>query len=312
MAEPIGESLAATLLGTLPASLAESLLARLGNDADRLRPVAKSPPANEVLDRALSTFFDIERILDRGARQVETTNPPAEAIELVVAPPPVDPISQLKALSTDRILRAIEGEPPSAIVHVLSCLDLSVAGAILKGLPPDVRSEVAVRFSHRGPKNFALVTAIARVIAEKAKAILDQPESESTDRVADVAMMLRSMPRAERLTLLQSIDESDPELATQLRAKLFRFEDVLKIEDKPLQQILGQINLRTLATALKSAEPIYSEKILRNISAKAREQFGEETEVLGTVSSSKSKEAQAEILNVIRRFEEEGKFTLEE
>ena len=312
MPEPTGETLASTLLGAIPAPLAEQILERLGPLAERVRPNIKNPPSNELLDKALQEFFDIQRILERGYLRPGTPSESSAPIELVVAPPPVDPILRLRAVTPDRILRALEGEPPSAIAHVLSCLDPAVAGAILKGLPAEIRSDVAMRYSQPGTKNFALVNAIATVVADKASLMDDQPEAQSTDRVGDLATMLRGLPRADRLTLLQTIEDTEPDLATQLRGKLFRFDDILKIDDRPLQLLLTQLNLRTIALALKGAESKLSEKLLRNISARAREQFNEETETLGTVTPAKIKEAQGEIAGLIRQFEEEGKITLEE
>lgn len=312
MAEPTGETMATALLGALPAPLAERLLARLGPLAERIRPNAKAPVAPDVLDRALQEFFDIQRILERGYLRPDAATETSKPIELVVASPPVDPIARLKSLPQDRIIGALEGEPPSAIAHVLSCLDAAVAGAVLKGLPAELRSEVAIRYSQPGGKNFALVNVIANVVADKAGAMKDQPESQTSDRVTDLATMLRGLPRAERLALIQTIESREPDLANRIRTKLFRFEDLLKVEDRPFQLLIAQLSLRTVAMALKGADPKISEKVLRNISSRARDQFNEENESLGTVTAAKTKESQAEILSALRQFEEEGRITLEE
>lgn len=318
MAESNGEQLAMALLGAMPAPMAERILSRMGPVADRLRPkLATLPKSTELLDAALAEFFDIHRILERGylaaaSRAEAAEKSTADAATTQATQPSDDPIEELRRLSPDRLLRALDGEPPSAIAQVLGCLDAEVAGTVLKGLPAEVRADVAMRFSQAGPRNYALVNAIAKVVAEKGNALSDQPETKTTDRLSDLATMLRGLPRDDRMNLLKVIETNDADLATKLRSKLFRFTDLLKVEDRPLQQLLLQINLRTLASALRGAEAGLSEKVLKNISARARDQFNEELEALGNLSSARVQEAQDEIVQMLRQFEEEGKITLEE
>lgn len=315
MADANGEQLATALLGAMPPLLAEKVLGKMGPVADRLRPlIATAPKSPDLLDAALGEFFDVHRILERGYLTAPAPagagkpTPPAAG----PARPPADPLEELKKLPPDRLLRALEGEPSSAVAHVLSCLDAATAGTLLKGLPADVRAEVALRYSQPGPRNFALLNAIAKVVAEKGNALVDQPEAQSTDRVADLATMFRGLPRADRVTLLQKVEASEPELAKNLKLKLFRFADLLKVEDRPLQQMLSQLNLRTVASAIRGVDSALSEKILRNISARARDQLTEEVEMLGNLGPAKIQEAQEEVLALMRQYEEEGKITLEE
>jgi flagellar motor switch protein FliG len=317
MPDATGEHLTAALLRALPPDLAEQLLGRMGPAGDRLRAAVAAPavPPPEDLDAALAEFFDLHRILERG--YVSTAVPAGEYGPLAKPteaepPPPEDPIESVKKLSIDRLVRALDGEPPSAVALVLGRLDPALAGTVLKGLPPEVRADIALRYSQPGPRNFALVNQIARVVAQKGNTLAEQPADAETDRIADLAAMLRGLPRPERLALLQKIEATDFDLAAKLKAKLFRFSDLLKLEDRPLQQLLSQLNLRSIATALKGADPAISEKILKNISARSRELLNEEVEMLGSISAARVQEGQDEILTLLRQYEEEGKIVLEE
>jgi flagellar motor switch protein FliG len=314
MVDANGEQLATAILGAMPPLLAEKVLGKMGPVADRLRPaIATAPKSPELLDAALVEYFDVLRILERG--YMATPAPAAEGKSNspgVPAPLQVDPLEELKKLKPDRLLRALEGEPSSAVAHVLTCLDAATASLVMKGLPAEVRAEVALRYSQPGPRNFALLNAIAKVVAEKGNALTDQPETKSTDRVADLATMFRGLPRAERVALLQKVEASEPALAKNLKLKLFRFTDLLKVEDRPLQQMLSQLNLKIIASAIRGVETELSEKILRNISARARDQMSEEVEMLGNLTPTKIQEAQDEVVSLMRQFEEEGKITLED
>lgn len=323
MPDANGEHLATALIRALPTDLAEQLLSRMGTAAEKVRAnllvsTAPTPPAD--LDTALTEFFDLHRIVGRGylptapAGEYSAVAKPVEAADPEKPAPPPDPIEELKKLPPDKLVRALEGEPPSAVALILSVLDADMAGRLLKSLPPDVRADIAVRYSQPGARNFALVNQIAQAVTDKGNSLADQPAAAAveTDRIADLAAMLRGLPRAERLAVLQKIEATDSELADKLRGKLFRFSDLGKIEDRPMQQMLTQLNLRSIATALKGAEPEIGEKILKNISSRSRELLNEEMEMIGSVSSAKVQEAQGEILAILRQYEEEGKVTLED
>ncbi|QEL13328.1 FliG C-terminal domain-containing protein [Limnoglobus roseus] len=316
-----GEQLATALIRALPSDLVEQLLSRMGPTAERLRAnlLTNAAPASPAdLDTALTEFFDLHRILGRGylpgAAAAGEYRPVAQSSDTVsLQAAPDDPIEELKKLSTDRLIRALEGEPPSAIALILTCLEPTVAGQVMKGMPAEVRADIAMRYSQPGPRNFALVNQIAKAVAEKGNGLIDQPtEAVGADRIADLAAMLRGLPRAERLAVLQKIEAADRDLADSVKAKLFRFSDLNKIEDRPLQQMLTQLNLRTIATALKGADEAVAAKIVKNISARTRELLTEEMEMIGNVSQAKNKEAQDEILAVLRQYEEEGKVSLED
>lgn len=316
-----GEQLATTLIRALPSDLAEQLLSRMGTTAERVRAnlvAGVTPTPATDLDAALTEFFDLHRIVGRGyipSVPAGEYRPVAKAAEDVGEPqPPPDPIESLKKLPPDKLVRALEGEPPSAVALVLSVLDAEAAGRVLKSLPADVRADTAIRYSQPGSRNFALVNQIAQAVTDKGNSLDDQPAAAAveTDRIADLAAMLRGLPRQERLGVLQKIETSDSELADKLRGKLFRFTDLGKIDDRPLQQILTQLNLRSIASALKGADPEISEKILKNISSRSRELLGEEMEMLGNLAAAKVQEAQAEILTILRQYEEQGKVSLED
>ncbi len=319
MPDATGEQLATALIRALPSDVVEQLLTRMGPTAEKLRanlltPATASP---DDLDAALAEFFDLHRILGRGytpgagAGEYRAVGKSSDTVAL--KPAPDDPIEALKKLSADRLVRSLEGEPASAVALVLTCLDPATAGQVLKGLPVGVRADIAMRYSQPGQRNFALVNQVARAVADKGNSLIEQPtEAAATDRIGDLAAMLRGLPRMERLAVLQKIEEADTELADRVKAKLFRFSDLGKIEDRPLQQMLTQLNLRTIATALKGADEIVAAKILKNISSRSRELLNEEMEMIGSVSSAKNQEAQTEILAVLRQYEEEGKVSLEE
>jgi flagellar motor switch protein FliG len=307
-----GDETAVTLLRVLPADAAELVLGKLDEaTAGRLRGLlrgapADAPPADE-LDDALAQFFDLQRIADR--------LPPAPADEALPMAPelPDDPVEAARALPPDRLARALEGEQAGTVVLVLSCLEPKAAGQVVKRLPADARAEVAVRMTRPGTRNPALLRQLTQAVVEKAKRLADLPPEPTADElITNLADMLRAVPRAERMPLVRRIEETDPELAAKVLEKLYRIEDLLRIPDRMVQLLLGKLDARTIATALKNADPDVREKVTSNMSSRSRTALNEESELLGEVPQTRVKEARAKVLALVKKGEEDGEIVLEE
>ncbi len=326
MAGPTGADKGVTLLRALPADLAEQLLARM--DAPVAAPLrdglagplpADAPPA--ALDDTLTEFFDLLRILDRGlllsSPEAGSTaaggkGKKASAGGLIdLEPAPVDPIAELRELSPEKLLKVLDGEPPAVTALLLVALEPTTAAAVLKGLPNDQRVDVAVRFSLPGTRNYQLLQQLARAVVEKGRRLAEQPSEAAPDaRITDLAAMLRSMPRPDRVVLLEKMATTDKVLTEKVREKLFKFADALKLDDRSLQGILAQLNLKSIALALKGADEAITAKVTNNISSRARELLQEEIGLLGSVPPAETEAARKEVTNLIRQGEEEGKFVL--
>lgn len=326
MAGPTGAEKGVVLLRALPADVAEQLLTRM--DATVSAPLrdglAGPPPADDppaALDDALAEFFDLQRILDRGlllgqpdeGQTAGGKGKKAAGGVIDLEPAPVDPIVELRELSPEKLLKVLDGEPPAVTALLLVALEPSTAAAVLKGLPAEQRVDVAVRFSLPGTRNYQLLQQLARAVVDKGRRLAEQPSEAAPDaRITDLAAMLRSMPRPDRVALLEKMATSDKMLTDKVREKLFKFADVLKLDDRSLQGILAQLNLKSIALALKGADEAITAKVTNNISSRARELLQEEIGLLGTVPPGETEAAQKEVTNLIRQGEEEGKFVLGE
>lgn len=314
-----GEETAALLMRALPNEVAELVLGRLGSEASvRLRAALKAaeqaPP--EALDVALAEFFDMLRILERhpnvAAEQKAKEQEQEAAAAAAKAASEVDPMEQLRALKPDLLFRALEGEPSPAVALILSCLEPGPAAQVLKRLSPELRAATALRLSQQGVRNHTLLQQMAKAVVAKAQTFTDLPEEPTPEeRIQKLATMLRGLPRGDRILVLLKIEETDSELAKKVRAKIYGFKDLQRIEDRPLQSLLAEIEVKKIAIALKDAEPALAAKITNNISTRARDVLSEEMSLLGSVQSQAVEEARAEIVYLMRKHEEDGKIVIE-
>ncbi len=304
MPDAPGDDTAVQLLRLMPPEVSELILGRLGAEAARLRSrvgAAPTAPADADSAAALAHFFDLQRIVERAPP------PPPE-------PPPVlTPVEQIRALPPDVLAKALDGEQPGTVALILSCLDPVPAGQAMQRMSLELRGEVALRLTKLGTRNPILLTQLVTAVTEKARRLGDMPKEPTQEElVANLADMLRAMPRAERLPVVKKIELADPDLAAKIAEKLYRMEDLLRIPDRQIQILLGKLDVKTLAVALKGADSAIVQKISNNMSSRSREVLNDETAMLGTVSASRVREAQAKLIAAIRRGEEDGEITPEE
>lgn len=310
MAEPTGEDAALLLLRVLPVDVAENVLSQMSLEAEsrlrrKLRAAPAEMPPTEELDDALAQFFDLDRIV----RRLATLPPEQRAAQL---PPPANPIDELKTIPPDQLARALEGEQAGAIALILTCLDASTTGQVLRRLPMEIRADIALRLAKPGARNLALLQPLAKAVVEKTRKLKDVPAEPSQEElIQNLADMLRSFPRADRMPVVLKLEETDPELAAKVVERLYRMEDILRIPDRQVQMLLGKLDVKTVAVALKGAAPAIRQKVTSNMSSRSKSVLEEESELLGSIPDSVVREAQGTVLAAIRKGEEDGQITMD-
>ncbi len=206
----------------------------------------------------------------------------------------------------------LSGEHPQVVAVVLAHLQLDQSSVILSGLPPEQQAEVAHRIGTMERTNQEMVRVVAEVLERQTSSVL-QPGGRNAAAVGGVQPLVDLINRADPATervILESLEQRDPALAEAVRAKLFVFEDITTLEDRGVQLVLRQVETGDLAVALKGVTEVVREKVLSNVSERARENLLEEIELLGPQRVSAVEEARAKIVQVIRSLEESGQIML--
>ncbi|HVJ67516.1 MAG TPA: FliG C-terminal domain-containing protein, partial [Caulifigura sp.] len=219
------------------------------------------------------------------------------------APPlPSDPKEALIAVSPERFAMGVKGEHPRVIAVAVDCLPSDRVAVLLGGLPDELKSEVVREFG-KGIKVRKDVQMRA-VEALVQKIINLPPETPRDDNhLKRLAEVMRAADKSQRKILFKAIEEQDPEAAAQLTDFMYVFEDILGIEDRAVQQILGQVDVGTLAAALSGAAEDVSDKVFRNLSRRASDMLKEELQFAGRVASAKIAMSRAAIVKLIAKTE---------
>jgi flagellar motor switch protein FliG len=220
------------------------------------------------------------------------------------------PFEFLQYADARQVVSLLSGEHPQTVALVLAHLRPDHASAIMTGLPPQTQGEVAHRIALMERASPDVVTVVAENLQRKATAVLTPQEMSAVGGVQPLVEIInRADPTTEKL-ILEGLEARDQSLAEEVRSRMFVFTDIVLLEDRAIQLVLRGVEMSSLATALKGAGDEVKDKILRNLSERARENLVEEIELLGPVRLSMVEDARAAVVQVIRKLEESGQIVI--
>ena len=222
-----------------------------------------------------------------------------------------EPFRSLQSLDARQISSLLRGEHPQVLAIVISYLQPAIASELLKGLSDEVRFDVVKRVAATEEMPAELVSQVDEMLEVRAYALGDQQtESAGQARFKTVAQMLNISEPGVTKAIIDRLNRESPAIANEIQALMFVFDDLAKISDKDMQKVLAEVDKADLALALKAAAPELAEKLLKNLSARARDNIKDEIDMLGPKPLSEVEEAQKRILQQVRAMEERGDVTI--
>jgi len=215
----------------------------------------------------------------------------------------------LQKADPQQLAKFIHNEHPQTIALVLSHLNASQAAGLLISLPPEMRSDVALRMANLDQISPEIVNKIASVIGQKLQAI-GEYSRESYGGIRAVSEMFNRLDSGSSKEILEVIERHNPNLVESIRHLMFVFEDLLLIDVNQLKEVLGRIDRRNLTLALKGTSDSLKEHFFGTMSARAVEMMKDDIEALGPVRIKEVEGAQQQIIAVVRQLEAEGVITL--
>ncbi|RMG09136.1 MAG: hypothetical protein D6731_20375 [Planctomycetota bacterium] len=226
-----------------------------------------------------------------------------------------NPFQDFAELEPGALAQVLEGELPQVQALVLANVPASTAAAVLAERPEDERLDLLLRLARTEDVSPELAVEVGAALgagrAARRKGRGRGPDpSERLRRAANVLNELESDEEGEG-SLLERLREVDEGLAEKIEEQMFVFDDVAQLDARSLQKVLSQIEGRVLAMALKACDEVVAEKLLGNLSKRARQAVIEEKELLGPQPLAAVQEAQAEITSVVRSLIHSGQLTLQ-
>lgn len=219
-----------------------------------------------------------------------------------------DLVQDLNKLDPFQIATVLESDQPLTIATILQLLATPLAAAVVENLPDDKRNEAVIFMSQPSPLPDRVKDQIIRKTFDKANAVNCRKEEVKQSDV--MAELMRALPKDMRKELIEKLTEVDKELVEEIRSKLYVFDDVLRLDDRDTQKVLGETETDTLIVALQRVDPEVSGKILGNLSKRARQTIEEEMEYKTGVSDEEIEEARKKLVEAIGKLDEAGEITL--
>jgi len=233
----------------------------------------------------------------------------SEIIKKLLASSKIKPFSMIRKADPTQLISFIYNEHPQTIALILSYLEPEQAALVLGGLPQSLQAEVAKRVALMERASPETIRELERVLEERLSTVFDQ-DFAAAGGIKTLVDILNRVDRSTERIILESLEQEDPELADEIRKRMFIFEDILTLDDNSIRRVLREIDLKDLALALKAASEEVASRIYRNLSKRAGEMLKEDIEYMGPVRLRDVEEAQQRIVQVIRRLDESGEIII--
>ena len=230
-------------------------------------------------------------------------------LEKLTATLQVRPFEFARKASAAQILSFIQNEHPQTIALVLSYLDAKQAAAILSELPQPLRSDVARRVAKMDATSPDVVNSIERMLENKL-ASTTMVDTTSVGGLDAIVQIINDVDRATERSIMETLEISDPQLAEEIKKKMFVFEDIVMLDNRAIQRVIRDIEQNDLILALRTASEDVREVIFKNLSKRMVDTFKEEMEYAGPVRLRDVEEAQQRIVAQIRRLEDMGEIVV--
>ncbi len=199
----------------------------------------------------------------------------------------------------------VKNEHPQTIALIMSQLLPEEAGEVLAALSEGLQSEVIDRVAKLENVSPEMLRDVAHVLESEIKTA--QTASRAIGGIKSISDILNNMDRQKSSEILARIEENDPEMAEEIRQNMFIFEDLLKIDDRGMQEIMKEISSDILAKAMKTSSDAIKEKIFKNMSERAAEMLGEDIEDMGPTRLADIEKAQNEVVKIAMKLADDGK-----
>ncbi|MFD1037989.1 flagellar motor switch protein FliG [Virgibacillus byunsanensis] len=221
----------------------------------------------------------------------------------------VRPFDFARKADSQQLFNFIQGEHPQTIALVLSYLDAEQAGQILSELPTEMQADIAKRIATMDSTSPEIISQVEEVLERKISSSLTEDYTQ-TGGIQAVVEVLNGVDRSTERTILDALEIQDPELADEIKKRMFIFDDIVILDNRAIQRVIREVENEDLRLSLKVASDEVKDIVFKNMSQRMAETFKEEMEYMGPVRLRDVEEAQTRIVAIIRRLEEIGEIVI--
>lgn len=218
-------------------------------------------------------------------------------------------LDSLELIDPRTLANFIRNEHPQTMALILAHLDSKKCGESIKLLPEGLHTEILIRMANLDAVQPEIIDEIDDVLRQEVQA-MGSISTQKIGGVEPIAEMLNLMDKATEEQILDNLEERDPDLADQIRQLMFVFDDLIKIDDRGIQELIKNVNNDKWKIALRTAAEGVKELVFKNMSERAAVMLREDMSAMGAVKLSDIEGVQMEIIGITRKLESEGKIII--
>ena len=275
-------------------------------------PSMKDSVINEFYEVCLAQQYIAEGGINYAKELLEKAYGEEKALDVIgrlTASLQVKPFEFVRKTDASQLLNFIVDEHPQTIALVLSYLTTQQSAMIIAALPPDRQADVARRIAVMDRTSPDVIKEVEKVLETKLASLVNQDYTiiGGVDAVVDI---LNTVDRGTEKHIMETLEIEEPELADEIRKKMFVFEDILLLDNRAIQRVLRDVDNNDLAMALKGANEQVQNACLSNLSSRLAAMIKEDMEYMGPVRMKDVEEAQQKIVNIIRKLEDSAEIVI--
>lgn len=221
----------------------------------------------------------------------------------------VRPFEFIRKTDSTQLLNFIQDEHPQTIALILSYLPAAQASSVVSALPSEKQADVAKRIAMMDRTSPDVIKQVEKVLERKLASLVNQ-DYTIVGGVDAIVEILNSVDRGTEKHIMETLEVEEPELADEIRKKMFVFEDILSLDNRAIQRVLRDVDNHDLALALKGATEEVQNVILNNLSTRLASMIKEDMEYMGPVRMKDVEDAQQKIVNIIRKLEDSAEIVI--
>ncbi len=307
----IGPDKASTIFKHLKEDEIEQLTLEIANTRS-VSPSQKEAVLNEFYEVCLAQQYIAEGGIGYAKDLLQKAlgeDKAAQVLGKLTASLQVRPFEFIRKTEASQILNFIQDEHPQTIALILSYLSPQQSAAIISALTPDKQTDVAKRIAMMDRTSPDVIKEVENILEQKLSSLVSQ-DYTIVGGVDSVVEVLNTVDRGTEKHIMENLEIEEPELADEIRKKMFVFEDILMLDDRSIQRVLREVENSELAVALKNANEEVQNVIFNNMSSRLADMIKEDMEYMGPVRLKDVEEAQQKIVNIIRKLEDSAEIVI--
>jgi flagellar motor switch protein FliG len=307
----LGPEKSAAIFKHLKEEEVEELTLEIANTRS-ITPQVKEDVVNEFYQVCLAQQYIAEGGINYARELLEKSFGSEKAMDVIgklTASLQVKPFEFVRKTDATQLLNFIQDEHPQTIALILSYLSPAQSALIISALPPDRQSDVAKRIATMDRTSPDVIKEVEKVLESKLSSLVNQ-DYTIIGGVDAVVEILNTVDRGTEKHIMETLEIEEPELADEIRKKMFVFEDILLLDDRAIQRVLRDVDNGDLAIALKGSNEEVQNAIFNNLSKRLAVMIKEDMEFMGPVRMKDVEEAQQKIVNIIRKLEDSAEIVI--